>query len=129
MTPSKTVDPRPAIQLQEAQLGEFISTGAVTRIQAAGKAQGFELHVDIGTAAGVLGNSRGVIRTFSSLNTLTSLVRRFGAKEFTVSIGDFASDDAPAAKTPAKKTRTIATASRSKSSVTKPKRQAIGRNK
>lgn len=131
MTSSKIADPRPAIQLQEAQLREFVATSAVTRILAAGKPAGFELHVDIGAAQGVLGNSRGTVRTFSSLNTLASLVHRLGAKEFNVSIGEFAADDAPAPTAPAKKTRAIATlSSRSKpASVTKPKRQAIGRNK
>lgn len=117
MTSSKIVDPRPSIQLQEGQLREFIATSAVTRIQATGKAQGFELHVDIGAAQGVLGNSRGLVRTFSSLNTLAGLVRRLGAEEFIVSIGDFAMDESPVPTAPVKKPRAAATAtSRSKSS-------------
>ena len=117
----KVIETRPPIQVQEAQLGEFIATGAVTHIRAKGNRAGFELHIDIGSAFGVLGNSRGVIRTFSSLNTLASLVRRLGAKEFNVSIGDFAAEDAPTPTTPAKKTRASATSSsRSKTaSVTK----------
>jgi hypothetical protein len=96
----KVIETRPPIQVQEAQLGEFIATGAVTHIRAKGNRTGFELHIDIGSASGVLGNSRGVIRTFSSLNTLASLVRRLGAKEFNVSIGDFAADDVPASTAP-----------------------------
>ena len=120
MTDSKTIDRSP-IKVQEAQLREFIATSAVTRIRAAGKAEGFELHVDIGAAQGVLGNSRGVVRTFSSLNTLAGLVRRLGAEEFSVSIGEFSADDAQAPIAPAKKSRPPAsTSSRSKtSSVTK----------
>jgi hypothetical protein len=126
----KVIETRPPIQVQEAQLGEFIATGAVTHIRAKGNRTGFELHIDIGSASGVLGNSRGVIRTFSSLNTLASLVRRLGAKEFNVAIGDFAADDVPASTAPDKKPRAIASpSSRSKTSVTRPKRQAIGRNK
>lgn len=77
------------VQMQEAQLREFVANGAVTGIDAVGKVDGFELHVVIGTAAGVLGNARGVVRTFSSLNTLASFVKRLGAGEFNVVIGQF----------------------------------------
>jgi len=93
MTDSKAIDARPPVKLQEAQLGEFVATGAVTRIEAVGKADGFELHVDIGAASGVLGNARGVVRTFSSLNTMAGLLRRLGADRFSVEIGDFQSSE------------------------------------
>lgn len=77
------------IQLQESQLREFITNGAVTHIQAAGKADGFELHIHIGAATGSLANARGATRTFSSLNTLAGLVKRLGAIKFEVVIGEF----------------------------------------
>jgi hypothetical protein len=124
MNTPKVVEPRPPTQVQEAQLGEFIATGAVTLIQARGNPVGFELHVDIGAAHGVLGNSRGVIRTFSSLNTLAGLLRRLGADRFDVAIGDFSTSEPPAPMSEAKKSAAkAATSSRSKSSVTKPKQQ------
>ena len=75
--------------LQEAHLREFIATGAVTGIHAAGQKDGFQLHVHIGVAQGALANARGAIRTFSSLNTLAGLVKRLGAGKFDVVIGDF----------------------------------------
>jgi len=82
-------DHRPPIQVQEGQLREFIANGAVTRVLAIGRSNGFELHVHIGGAVGVLGNARGVIRTFSTLNTLVGLVKRLGTDRFEVEIGDF----------------------------------------
>ena len=84
-----TTEPRPLMPLQEAHLREFIATGAVTGIHAAGQKDGFQLHVHIGVAHGALANARGVIRTFSSLNTLAGLVKRLGSNQFDVEIGDF----------------------------------------
>jgi hypothetical protein len=129
MSIAKAIETRPPIQVQEAQLGEFIATGAVTHIRAKGNTAGFELHVDIGSAFGVLGNSRGVIRTFSSLNTLAALVKRLGADQFDVAIGTFSTVEAPAPSSRARKPAAKKTTSpRSKSSsVATPKRQAIGR--
>ena len=128
MSIPKVIETRPPIQVQEAQLGEFIATGAVTRIRAMGNTTGFELRVDIGSAAGVLGNSRGVIRTFSSLNTLAALVKRLGADRFDVAIGTFSTVEAPTPSSRARKPAVKTTTSpRSKSSsVATPKRQAIG---
>lgn len=80
---------RPLIQVQEAQLRDFIVSGAVTRVQAIGRPDGFELHVLIGSATAALANARGVIRTFGSLNTLTGLIKRLGASTFDVEIRDF----------------------------------------
>lgn len=80
---------RPPIQVQEAQLRDFIANGAITRIQAIGKAEGFELHAHIGSATAALANARGVIRTFGSLNTLTGLIKRLGVSSFDVEIRDF----------------------------------------
>ena len=131
MSIPKIIETRPPIRFQEAQLGEFIATGAVTHIQAKGNAIGFELHIDIGAVSGVLGNSHGIVRTFISLNTLAGLVRRLGADRFDVVIGAFGSDQrANPVKRGAKSEVIAPTSSRSKSSsVSKPKRQAIGRNK
>lgn len=98
MTSEKAFTDRPPIQVQEAQLREFIATGAVTRIVAAGKADGFELHVHIGAAIGVLGNARGITRTFTTLNTLAGLVKRLGADHFEVAIGDFSTESSIAIK-------------------------------
>jgi hypothetical protein len=80
-------------------LREFISKSVVTRAYASGKADGFELHVHIGSAVGVLVNARGIARTFISLNTLTGLVKRLGATQFDVVIGAFnTSEPAPRVK-------------------------------
>jgi hypothetical protein len=88
--------------LQEAHLREFIATGAVTGIHAAGQKDGFQLHVHIGVAHGALANARGVIRTFSSLNTLAGLVRRLGAGQFDVVIGDFRTNEPTHPEKPSK---------------------------
>lgn len=93
MTTETTTETRPLMPLQEAHLREFIATGAATRIHAAGQKDGFQLHVHIGVAHGVLANARGVIRTFSSLNTLAGLVKRLGASQFDVVIGDFSTSE------------------------------------
>ncbi len=103
------------MQLQEAHLREFISKGVVTRVYANGKADGFELHVQIGSAIGALVNARGIVRTFISLNTLTGLVKRLGATKFDVVIGEFStSEPAPRAK-----------ASKTKPSVAKSAKKAL----
>jgi hypothetical protein len=95
-------DQRQPIQMQEGQLREFIANGAVTRVLAIGHSQGFELHVHIGSAVGVLGNARGAIRTFSTLNTLVGLVKRLGSDRFEVEIGDFIAEETPKNIAPAK---------------------------
>ena len=77
------------IMVHEAQLRDFIVNGAVSRIQAVGKTDGFELHVLIGSAAAALANAKGIVRTFGSLNTLAGLVKRLGAKSFDVEIREF----------------------------------------
>lgn len=81
---------------------EFIATGAVTGIHAAGQKDGFQLHVHIGVAQGALANARGVIRTFSSLNTLAGLVKRLGAGKFDVVIGDFSTNEPTPLEKPSK---------------------------
>ena len=86
------------IQIQESQLREFISNGAVTHIEAVGNANGFELRIHIGAAIGSLANARGTMRTFSSLNTLAGLGKRLGAGQFEVVIGDFSTAEALPAK-------------------------------
>ncbi len=99
MTNVKNTESDQLMQLQEAHLREFISKGVVTRVYANGKADGFELHVHIGSAIGALVNARGIVRTFISLNTLAGLVKRLGAPQFDVVIGDFStSEPAPRAK-------------------------------
>ena len=105
MISNKAIVSRLPIQVQEAQLREFIANDAVAHIQAVGKADGFELHVHIGAAIGALGNARGGIRTFSSLNTLAGLVRRLGADKFEVVIGDFKTSEPPPPEKPARKPR------------------------
>lgn len=97
-----TTEPRPLMPLQEAHLREFIATGAVTGIHAAGQKDGFQLHVHIGVAHGALANARGVIRTFSSLNTLAGLVKRLGAGKFDVVIGDFSTNEPTPLEKPSK---------------------------
>lgn len=77
--------------LQEAHIREFLAQGAITRVTASGKADGFEMHVVIGGAIGVLVNAHGARRVFSSLNTLAGLLRRLGAEKFDVVIGEFGS--------------------------------------
>lgn len=94
MTSEINPDYRPPIQMQEGQLREFIANGAVTHVLAIGRSNGFELHVRIGGAVGVLGNARGTIRTFSTLNTLVGLVKRLGSDRFDVEIGDFLAHEA-----------------------------------
>lgn len=93
MTNAKDTESDHLMQLQEAHLREFISKGVVTRVYANGKADGFELHVQIGSATGALVNARGVVRLFVSLNTLAGLVRRLGATQFDVVIGDFSTNE------------------------------------
>ena len=97
---------------------EFISKGVVTRVYANGKADGFELHVQIGSAVGVLVNARGIARTFISLNTLTGLVKRFGATQFDVVIGAFNTSE-PASRAKASKTKPSVAKSAKKSLIKK----------
>ena len=100
MTKVVQVSPAPLMPLQEAHIREFLAQGVITRVSASGKADGFELHVHISGAVGALVNARGIVRTFSSLNTLAGLVKRLGGEEFNVVIGGFSTIEptAPASK-------------------------------
>ena len=99
MTTVENTESAKLMQLEEAHLREFIAKGVVTRVYANGKADGFELHVHIGSAVGALVNARGVVRTFISLNTLAGLIKRLGTGQFDVVIGDFStSESAPRTK-------------------------------
>lgn len=118
MTTVKNTESDQLMQLQEAHLREFISKAVVTRVYANGKADGFELHVHIGSAVGVLVNARGIARTFISLNTLTGLVKRLGATQFDVVIGDFGSSE-PAPRAKASKTKPSVAKSAKKSLIKK----------
>lgn len=118
MTTVKNTESDQLMQLQEAHLREFISKGVVTRVFADGKLEGFELHVHIGSAVGVLANARGIARTFISLNTLTGLVRRLGATHFDVVIGGFGTSG-PAPRAKASKTKPSLAKSAKKSLIKK----------
>jgi hypothetical protein len=102
MTKIDQAEPVALMPLQEAHIREFLSKGVITRVTASGKADGFELHVHIGSAVGALVNARGTMRTFSSLNTLAGLVKRLGADGFDVVIGGFSTSE-PSAQAPASK--------------------------
>jgi len=96
MTKVVQASPASLMPLQEAHIREFLAQGVITRVTASGKPDGFELQVHIGGAIGVLVNARGIVRTFSSLNTLAGLVKRLGGEEFNVVIGGFSTNESAA---------------------------------
>jgi hypothetical protein len=89
MTP--TAPPiRPIPLLRETSLREFVVAGAVTQVRAIGRTGGYELQVHMGAAAATLGNTRGGVRLFGSVDSITALLQRVGVSVFEVDITHFA---------------------------------------
>lgn len=94
MTPTPTSsqsDSRPLPLLGEAALRDFIGAGAVTRLQAVGRAGGFDLRVHMGATEATLGNARGGVRLFASLEALTALLKRLEHPCFEVDASNYVS--------------------------------------
>ena len=93
---SATPQARPIPLLREASLREFVVAGSISRVQAVGRTGGYELQVHMGTAGAagaaiaLLGNARGGIRLFGSLDSITALLQRLGVSAFEVDVAHFA---------------------------------------
>ena len=75
--------------LREATFREFIDIGAVSRVRLIGTRGGFTLTVSCGGIDRVLGNSRGSLRQFASLNTAVDFLRRVGLAKFEVDAEEY----------------------------------------
>lgn len=84
MTPTPPNEARPLPLLGEAALRDFIGAGSVTRLEAVGRPGGFDLRVHMGTTEATLGNTRGGVRLFASLEALTALLKRLEQPRFEV---------------------------------------------
>ena len=84
MTPTPSTELRPIPLLGEAALRDFICAGSVTRLEAVGRFGGFDLRVHMGATEATLGNSRGGVRLFASLEALTALLKRLDRPRFEV---------------------------------------------
>ena len=91
MTTSPPADPRPLPLLGEAALRDFIGAGAVTRLEAVGRSGGFDLRVHMGATDATLGNARGGVRLFASLEALTALLKRMEHPRFEVDASNYVS--------------------------------------
>ena len=70
--------------LKEAALRELISAGMVGNVLARGISGGFTLEVAIGGGTALLASSKGDIRTFASIETMSVMLKRMGVSTFTV---------------------------------------------
>lgn len=91
MTPTPPAEPRPLPLLGEAALRDFIGAGAVTRLEAVGRTGGFDLRVHMGATEATLGNARGGVRLFASLEALTALLKRMEHPRFEVDASNYVS--------------------------------------
>ena len=118
MTTSPQPEVRPLPLLGEAALRDFIGAGSVTRLEAVGRLGGFDLRVHMGATEATLGNARGGVRLFASLEALTALLKRMEHPRFEVDASNYVSGRLrpPAPKDPS----TPATAAMPKKAVEKP---------
>ena len=84
VTPAHPIEGRPLPLLGEAALRDFIGAGSVTRLEAVGRPGGFDLRVHMGATEATLGNTRGGVRLFASLEALTALLKRLEQPRFEV---------------------------------------------
>lgn len=90
MTSSPPSEARPLPLLGEAALRDFIGAGSVTRLEAVGRPGGFDLRVHMGATEATLGNTRGGVRLFASLEALTALLKRLDRPRFEVDATNYA---------------------------------------
>ena len=87
-TQRTTTDLRRRAELSEAALGELIAAGAVSSLHAVCFTEGdsalYCIEATLSESKGRLSNARGGVRTFSSLDSVASVVRRLGGGEFIV---------------------------------------------
>ncbi len=70
--------------LKEAALRELIAAGMVSNVLARGMTGGFVLEVSIGGGTALLASSKGDVRTFASIETMSVMLKRMGVTTFTV---------------------------------------------
>ena len=70
--------------LKEAALRELISARMVSNVLARGITGGFTLEVTIGGGTALLASSKGDVRTFASIETMSVMLKRMGVNTFTV---------------------------------------------
>lgn len=70
--------------LKEAALRELIAAGMVSNVVAKGLSGGFVLEVGIGGGTAQLASSKGDVRTFASIETMSVMLGRMGVFTFTV---------------------------------------------
>jgi hypothetical protein len=70
--------------LKEAALRELISAGMVSNVLARGMTGGFVLEVIISGGTVLLASSKGDVRTFASIETMSVMLKRMGVTTFTV---------------------------------------------
>jgi hypothetical protein len=80
---------RPIPLLRETSLREFVLAGSLTKVRAVGRTGGYEVQVEMGAASATLGNTRGGVRLFGSVDSITALLQRLGISAFEVDIAHF----------------------------------------
>lgn len=75
--------------LKEAALRELFAAGMASNVLARGMPGGFVLEVSIGGRTALLASSKGDIRTFASIETMSVILRRMGVTTFMVDTRNF----------------------------------------
>lgn len=75
--------------LREAALRELIAAEMVGDVLAKGVSGGFVLEVGIGSRNALLASSRGDIRIFASIETMSVVLKRMGVTTFTVDTSNY----------------------------------------
>jgi len=75
--------------IREPTLRELIKANSIGSALAVGQFGGFALAVQCGDTQRYLGSTRGSMRIFPNLNTLTSFLRKLGISRFEVDAGDY----------------------------------------
>jgi hypothetical protein len=82
--PKATQPPPQQACLEEAALRQLLTAGAVSSVVARGSSRGFGIEAQLGNGLAVLVNARGQRRSFASLSTVATLLRRLGCSHFAV---------------------------------------------
>jgi len=75
--------------LSEAMLADLVASGVVEAVTTTRTPDGFVVSVRFGSVERGLGNARGGVKTFASLDTAAAQLERLGIEEFAVkAVGD-----------------------------------------
>ena len=75
--------------LSEAMLADLVASGVVEAVTIPRTPDGFVVSVRFGSVERDLGNARGGVKTFASLDTVAAQLLRLGIEEFVVKAGGY----------------------------------------